>query len=103
MAKQLPQVAHSKMYNASQVVYIGPCILVSVLISGDGAAGDCDVYDGTNSNEERKCHLEVPSGESFQWSPGQGTDLDKGIYLAVNAATTFVTITWIPESWKEFI
>lgn len=99
----LPEIATSGYTNTSRLIHSGPCIVKAVHVAGDGANGDCQVYDGVNSSGTLKAHIEVLSGTSYTWSPGGGTDFDYGIYIAVNAATTKVTVTFIPESRKAFI
>ena len=99
----LPPIAHSKCFNVSQIVHIGPCLLCAVCMSADGVAADCDIYDGSDVNGELKGHLEALIGTTFGLCLGRPTDFDKGIYLHVNAKTTFVTIQWIPEDWHDFV
>ena len=82
--------------NASKVLYIGPCIVGNIIISGDGAAGDCDIYDGVNASAERKYHLEVASGTSFATGAATLKKFNYGVHVVVNAATTFVTVEYIP-------
>lgn len=96
-------IGRSDYTAASRLIHKGPCIVKSVHIGSDGANGDCQVYDGENSNGELKAHLEALSGTSYTWIPGEGTDFDNGIYIAVNASTTKVTVTFLPESRKDFI
>jgi len=92
----LPDVAPSVYITSSQLIHRGPCIVKCVHIAGDGANGDCQVYDGVNNSGLLKAHLEVLSGTSYTWRPGEGTDFDFGIYIVVNAATTKVTVTFNP-------
>lgn len=99
----LPTIAPSDYTNTSRLIHSGPCIIKSVHVAGDGANGDAQVYDGLNTSGTLKAHIEVLSGTSYTWRPGEGTDFDRGIYIAVNAATTKVTVTFIPESRKKFI
>lgn len=95
MAEQLPLYA-LKLVTENQVIIIGPARLVSVCISGDGAAADCDIYDGDNALMEKKLHLEAPSGESFSPDLASGVKMNFGIYVVVNAATTNVMIVYQP-------
>jgi hypothetical protein len=97
------KVAPSDYTNASRLIHSGPCIVKCVLVSGDGASGDCQIYDGSNVNGKLKAHIEVLTGTSYTWCPGEGTDFDYGLYIAVNAATTKVAVTYLPESRKDFI
>ena len=100
---KLPQVAPSDYTNSSRLIHSGPCIVKSVHVAGDGANGDAQIYDGPNDQGRLVAHLEVITGTSYTWRPGEGTDFDFGIYIAVNADTTKVTVTYIPESRKKFI
>lgn len=99
----LPEVSPSDYTNTSRLILSGPCIVRAVHIAADGANADCQVYDGFNTSGKLKAHLEVLSGTSYTWRPGNGTDFDQGIYIAVNASTTKVTVTFDPESRKDFI
>lgn len=99
----IPEIAPSEYADSSRLIHSGPAIVKSVHIAADGADGDCQVYDGVNSSGTPKAHLEALSGTSYTWKPGDGTDFDFGIYLAVNASTTKVTVTFVPESRKAFI
>jgi len=96
-------VGRSDYTNVSRLIHSGPCIVKAVHVAGDGANGDCQVYDGYSTSGTLKAHLEVLSGTTFAWLPGEGTDFDQGIYIAVSAATTKVTVTYVPESRKDFI
>lgn len=100
---ELPCVAPSEYSNSSRLIHSGPCIVKCVHVAADGANGDCQVYDGFNNGGKLKVHIEVLSGTSYTWRPGEGTDFDQGIYIAVNAATTKVTVTYNTESRKKFI
>lgn len=99
----LPSIAPSEYTNTSRVIHKGPCIVKSVLVAGDGVAGDCQVYDGLNDKGKLKAFIATYADMSFTWRPGDGTDFDYGLYIAVSAATTHVTVTFIPESRKAFI
>jgi len=100
---ELPTIAPSDYTATSRLLHLGPCIIKAVHVAGDGANGDCQVYDGVNASGILKAHLEVLSGSSYTWAPPGGTDFDLGLYIAVNASTTKVTVTYIPESRKKFI
>lgn len=90
-----------KLTTANVLLHIGRAKLLSVCISGDGAAGDCDIYDGVNNLGEKKAHLEVASGTSFNFIPSCGSYIDQGIYVVVNAATTNVMVTYQPLGKRE--
>jgi len=99
----IPVIAPSDYTNSSRLIHSGPCIVKAVHIAGDGANADAQIYDGSNTSGRLKAHLEALSGTSYTWRPGDGTDFDFGIYIAVNASTTKVTVTFVPESRKAFI
>uniref|UniRef100_A0A6M3JK37 Uncharacterized protein n=1 Tax=viral metagenome TaxID=1070528 RepID=A0A6M3JK37_9ZZZZ len=90
-----------KLVNVSQLVYSGACVVGGITISGDGAAGDCDVYDGVNTLAERKFHLEVLTGVTFSTGALQDNQFNHGIYIVVNAVTTFVTVSFRPPDEKK--
>lgn len=82
--------------NVTGRVYEGPVKVHSITIAGDGANGDCDIYNSLNVDAtRRKLHLEVLSGTSHE-TVLKGTIFDRGIYVVVNAATTFVTTEYEP-------
>jgi len=88
---------------ANTLVHQGPCIVKSVHIAGDGENADCQVYDGVSTSGNFKAHLEVLSGTSYTWRPGDGTDFDRGIYIAVSGSGAKVTVAYQTESRKDFI
>ena len=98
-------VAPSAYTVASRVINLGPCIVKTVHVAAAGANTNCKVYDGENANDKLKAHIEVLSGTSYTWRPGDGTDFDHGIYIEIDAATGvgYVTVTFIPESRKAFV
>ena len=85
-----------QLANTNRTIHIGPCALLGVTMSGDGAAGDCDIYDGTNAFAERKAHLETLTGLTAPMPLTFPVRMDYGIFVAVNAATTFVMIEYAP-------
>lgn len=97
------RISHSEYTASSRIIHKGPCIVKAVHVAADGANGDCQVYDGESTSGELKAHLEALSGTSYAWLPGDGTDFDYGIFIQVNAATTKVTVTYLPQSWKKSI
>ena len=101
--KFLPPVAHCKYFNASQIVHKGACLVCAVTVSAITNPGSVLVYDGVNATGELKARIEVLAGTTFGLCLGRPTDFDKGIYIAVDAITTFCTIQWIPESMGEYV
>lgn len=100
---KLPRIGPSEITNTSRVIHKGPCIVKAVHVAGDGAGCEVVIIDGVNSSGKVKAIIIVLSGSSYTWRPGEGTDFDYGIYVNVNASTTKVTVTYIPESRKDFI
>lgn len=98
-----PLVAHCKLLTATEIVHKGPCLLVGLVITGDGGVADCDVYDGESAASERKFHLEALQATSFCTNLFQSTDMDYGIYVVLNTAHTIVTVQYIPERMDRFI
>jgi len=96
-------VGTSEYTHANRIIHKGPCIVKAVHLGADGANGDCQVYDGLNIKGKLKAHIEALSGMSYTWRPGDGTDFDVGIYIKVNAATSKVTVTYVPESRRNFL
>ena len=99
----LPVIAPSDYTNSSRLIHSGPCIVKAVHVAEKGTKGNCQVYDGVNDSGKLKAHIEVLKGNNYTWRPGDGTDFDQGLYIAVNDANTMVTVTFIPESRKAFI
>jgi len=95
--------AHAEITNASRVIHKGPCLVTGFCVAGDGAAGVANLYDGENDLGEHKCRITVLDSTTFEWSLTHPVDFDKGIYIDVNAATTFAMVSYIPESWKDFV
>lgn len=90
-----------RLVNVDGVINLGPCHVSGVTIAADNANGDCDIYDGTDKNGEKKIHLEALSGTSFNWPSTHGAPFRKGIYVVVNASTTNVMITFHLDEFPE--
>ena len=87
--------------NVSRVIYIGPVNLRSINLAGDGANADCQIYDGLNAQGTLKGHLEALSGTTFELDIDGGCLFRNGLYIAVNAATSKVTVVYRPVSPKK--
>lgn len=85
---------------ASVLIHKGPLDIFCVMLAGDGANADCQVYDGENANGDLKAHIEALSGTTFHWHTGKAVRFNKGLYIAVNASTSKVTVTYSPLSQK---
>ncbi|MCK4794555.1 MAG: hypothetical protein KAV87_63080 [Desulfobacteraceae bacterium] len=94
--RKLSESGRTKFITLSGKIYEGSCIVDCVNVAGDGAAADCQIYDGENANAEQKAHIEALSGTTADWCPSEGSRFDYGIYVAVNAATTKVSVTFFP-------
>lgn len=91
----------SEYTNTSRCLHIGPLKICCVMLAGDGANADCQVYDGVNAKGELKAHVEALSGTTFAWGTGLGVTFNTGLYIAVNASTAKVTATFAPVSRKD--
>ena len=96
------RISHSELVNASGIVHKGPCLITGFSVTGQGADGAADIYDGGNSSGVRKYTVRVLSNTSFSWSFAHPVDFDHGIYVYVAEATTFVSICYIPESRGDY-
>lgn len=89
--------------NVNRIIHKGPCIVKDVHVTSGVGAGYCYVLDGVNAQGKYKARLYVLESTSYTWKPGVGTDFEDGIYIIVNDAQTWVTVTYEPESRKGFI
>ena len=101
--KSLGMGYHSKMVNSSGVVYLGKAEIAGITIIGNGAAAVVDIHDGENTKMEKRYRLVTADGTSFSVPFLKVDDFDYGIYVTVNAATTFVMIQYLPVSKEQFI
>lgn len=85
----------------SRVLHRGPCKVYDVMVAGDGAAADCQVYDGVSDNDELKAWIEAVSGTTFHWDPPRSVNFHQGLYVKVNTNTTHVTVTFASWSAKK--
>jgi len=90
-----------KLVNSSQLVSAGPLWLCLATVAGDGANADCQIYDGIDTNGEKITHLEALSGTTFSLPIRDDILLRKGLYVVVNASTTFVTLLWYPAKKED--
>lgn len=86
--------------NTDRVLHKGPLKLCCVMLAGDGANADCQVYDGESANDELKAHIEALSGTTSPWGPGLNLEFKNGLYIAVSATSAKVTATFTPLSRK---
>jgi len=100
LEKEIPD-SHMEYTNTSRVINVGPCIVLSVMLAANGANGDCQVYDGVNAKGKLKAHIEAVSGTTFYFVPPGGALFRNGLYIAVNANTSKVTVTLKPISPKN--
>lgn len=82
--------------NADRIINRGRALLGSVLVSSDGADGEIDVYDGVSAADPLICKILAPDTYSFQARFGEGVLCQRGIYIDVNADTTYFTVEYVP-------
>jgi len=88
--------SHAILINQTGILFKGPCLLVSIAVTGDGAVAEADFYDGLNDQGEHKYKIKALSNTTFHASLNAPTDFDTGIYVVVNDVTTYVTVQYIP-------
>ncbi len=86
----------TKLASVSGCIYKGPCLVTALSISGTAATPDAQLYDGENSNGEQKADLRVVQDESFSPNLDGGVFCERGIYLTIDATTTYVMVTYYP-------
>ncbi len=82
--------------NASRAVHSGPALIVGFVISGSGADPDAQIYDGLNTNGRQIMDIRVLQNLGHSNNIRDGIECLTGIYVAVDAATTYVTILFYP-------
>lgn len=94
-------VPRSVLVTSSQIVSNGPSLIVGVAISGTGSNPDAQIYDGKNANGLMKLHLDCL--QYTGWSPNiqPGVECLTGIYVVVDAATTYVLVQYYPANEVE--
>ena len=76
----------------------GRCLVFGVLLAGDGAAADCQIYDSDGQLFNQRMHIEAASGGSQFWFSPQGVMFEFGVYVVSNAVTSKVTVEWAPSA-----
>ena len=81
---------------SSRVLHNGPAVLLAVTVAGDGADADAQVYDGLDTNGRQIMHIEAAEGQTAHIVLPEDIRLETGLYIAVNASTTKVTVQHAP-------
>lgn len=97
------QIAHAELTHVSRCIHKGPCLITGFSVAAFGAAGTADLYDGESASGVHKCRASAIPNTTFSWPITHPIDFDKGIYVEVTVDTMYVTVCYIPESWKAFI
>lgn len=87
-------LARPAQITSSQLVYDGPVAVSGLILSGDGANADAQIYDGVNSQGKEVVHLEAKSGETTPVPFSKPMFLERGLYVAVNATTSKLTVLY---------
>ena len=74
----------------------GRCRVYDIVMAGDGAAGDCQVYDSDGQAFNQRMHLEAASGTTTFWESPKGVMFEFGVYIVANAVTTKISVEWEP-------
>ena len=83
--------------NKSQIIWKGPCLLSGIGVTGDGAIGEIDIYDGENDNAPHKIKIKCISNTTFSMNAIHDPQFNNGIYVKVNAVTSFGWVIFIPQ------
>ena len=83
--------------NTSQIIWKGPCLLAGVGVTGDGAGGEIDIYDGVNDKAPHKIKIMCLTSTTFSMNAIHDPQFNYGIYMKVNAATTFGWVIFTPQ------
>lgn len=78
--------------NASGVAVIGRGYVTDCIISAAGADATVSLYDGKNTAGTRIAKFVVPNGYTIPISVRTYIAYDFGLYVEINADTTFVNI-----------
>lgn len=78
--------------NASGVVVIGKGYVTDCIISADGADATVSLYDGKDTAGKRIGKFIIPNGYSLPLTFKTYPRFDYGLYVEINADTTFVNI-----------
>ena len=107
--KSLDRIPSMELTTVSRLITKGPVWLLSATLAGDGANADAQIYDGKDASGTEKCHLEALSGTTFSAQIYYPVLFHTGIYVAVNASTSHLTLTYVDaedktprrDIWKE--
>ncbi|MCJ7639021.1 MAG: hypothetical protein MUO70_03920, partial [Euryarchaeota archaeon] len=80
----------------TRAIFKGPALIVALSISGTAATPDAQIYDGVNLQGRELMDLRVVANDSFSPELGPGMECLTGIFVVVDAATTFLTISYYP-------
>lgn len=82
--------------NADSVVHIGPCILFSVVATGDGGATSCQLRDGITVKNDVIVKIAVADGLTTPVPFSYGRLCQNGLYLDVADGNCYVTVVFAP-------
>lgn len=88
--------SETDLANTNRQVFKGVCLLHSIHVSADGANAQVDIYDGVDTNGRHVIRINVLSESSYLWKPRKSRRCNMGIYIVVNANTTYVTAEFEP-------
>lgn len=88
--------AHITMTNLTGTIFKGSCLVYAIVVNADGADAQVDIYDGMNTSGEHKFRINTLSNTDRPIMLTVPTDFDYGIHIVVNAATTFVSVQYVP-------
>lgn len=79
------------------LVYIGPCLVHTIIFFPDVAGDRADIYDGRDTKSGKKfCRIEANVDETMHVNLGEGAPFDVGIYVDGTDAAVETTIVFTP-------
>jgi hypothetical protein len=87
--------------NVTQLVAIGPIRVLSIIYAATAAASSASFYNGKNTDSVMKIRMSqaLAVGQSIVFD--RPPIFDKGLYIVVNAATTYITVQWEPVEYSS--
>lgn len=87
---------------ADNVISTLPCVLLSVIVTGDSQAiGTVTLYNGQDAETGYEiATLKSPSGGTLQVR-FRGLELSRGLYVDVDANTTCCVVEWLPVGYPK--
>lgn len=80
----------------SIALFRGRCLVHSVSITGNGAAGQASIYDDPGGNSNEKINIRCATGDSKHFLYPQPVVFENGIFVKPSATTSITGVSWTP-------